>query len=77
MLDVSKIKAITLDLDDTLWPVEPTIVRAEQALAHWLEQHAPATCTLLRDSATRSQLRKAVNLAHPEMAHDFSALRRL
>lgn len=77
MLNVSKIKAITLDLDDTLWPVEPTIVRAEQALADWLAQHAPATSTLLRDSGTRSQLRKAVNLAHPEVAHDFSALRRL
>ena len=76
MLDVSKIKAITLDLDDTLWPVEPTIVRAEQALADWLAQHAPSTFTLLSDSATRSQLRKAVNAAHPEVAHDFSALRR-
>ena len=77
MLNVSKIKAITLDLDDTLWPVEPTIVRAEQALAHWLAEHAPATSSLLSQSASRSQLRKAVNLAHPEMAHDLSALRRL
>lgn len=77
MLTLSKIKAITLDLDDTLWPVEPTIVRAEQVLADWLAQHAPATSSLLSSSATRSQLRKAVNLAHPEVAHDFSALRRM
>jgi putative hydrolase of the HAD superfamily len=76
MLQVSKIKAITLDLDDTLWPVQPTIERAEQVLADWLAQHAPATASLLSESAMRSQVRKAVNLAHPEMAHDLSALRR-
>jgi putative hydrolase of the HAD superfamily len=52
-------------------------VRAEQALAAWLATHAPATSALLTDSVTRSQLRKAVNLAHPEVSHDFSALRRL
>lgn len=76
MLQISKIKAITLDLDDTLWPVQPTIVRAEQVLADWLALHAPATARLLGDSATRSQLRKAVNLAHPDLSHDLSALRR-
>ena len=75
MLQLSKIKAITLDLDDTLWPVEPTIARAEQALADWLAQHAPATARLLRDAPVRSQLRKTVLHAHPELAHDFSALR--
>jgi len=75
MLNVSKIKAITLDLDDTLWPVEPTIARAEQALAGWLAQHAPSTASLLQDGAMRTQMRAAVNAAHPEAAHDFSALR--
>ncbi len=75
MLHLSKIKAITLDLDDTLWPVEPTIVRAEQALADWLAHHAPATARLLSDAPFRSQLRKTVLQAHPEVAHDFSALR--
>jgi putative hydrolase of the HAD superfamily len=75
MLQVPKIKAITLDLDDTLWPVEPTIARAEQALADWLAQHAPATARLLSAAPVRSQLRQAVLQAHPEVAHDFSALR--
>ncbi len=75
MLQVSKVKAITLDLDDTLWPVEPTIARAERALADWLTRHAPATARLLSDAPVRSQLRKAVLQAHPEVAHDFSALR--
>ena len=75
MLHVSQVKAITLDLDDTLWPVEPTIARAEQALADWLAQHAPATARLLSEAPVRSQIRKAVVQDHPEVAHDFSALR--
>jgi hypothetical protein len=29
MVDISKIRAITLDLDDTLWPIWPVIARAE------------------------------------------------
>ena len=36
MLNISKIKAISLDLDDTLWPIGPVIVRAEAVLADWL-----------------------------------------
>ena len=38
MLDRLKVKAITLDLDDTLWPIWPTIARAEAALQDWLRQ---------------------------------------
>ena len=29
-------RAITLDLDDTLWPVGPTLVAAERVLSDWL-----------------------------------------
>ena len=39
--DVARIRAITLDLDDTLWPVWPTIERAEGALAGWLAGSLP------------------------------------
>ena len=35
MLDLKIVKAITLDLDDTLWPVWPAIERAEKALENW------------------------------------------
>ena len=41
LLDVKRIQAISLDLDDTLWPVWPTIERAERALHDWLQRHAP------------------------------------
>jgi FMN phosphatase YigB (HAD superfamily) len=33
MLDLAKIKAITIDLDDTLWPIWPVIERAEKGAA--------------------------------------------
>lgn len=36
------VKCITLDLDDTLWPVAPTLLRAEHTLYDWMERHYPA-----------------------------------
>ena len=76
MLDLTLIKAITLDLDDTLWPIWPTIERAEQALNDWLVQHAPQTATLLAHPAVRHEIREHVNGLHPELKHNLSALRR-
>ena len=35
------IRAISLDLDDTLWPAAPTLVRAEQRTHAWLAANAP------------------------------------
>ncbi|MBP6321090.1 MAG: HAD-IA family hydrolase [Giesbergeria sp.] len=75
-LDISRIRAITLDLDDTLWPVWPTIGRAEAALQTWLAEHAPATHALHSQPEVRRQLREHMQRQHPEWAHDFSALRR-
>ncbi|MGI9217404.1 MAG: HAD family hydrolase [Hydrogenophaga sp.] len=75
-LDTSRIRAITLDLDDTLWPIWPTIARAEQALAGWLAQHAPATATLGADRQTLREVREHTGRSRPDLAHDLSALRR-
>lgn len=76
MLNLKKIKAITLDLDDTLWPVHPTIARAEEALQSWLAQHAPETAKLCAQSDVKHGIRAAVNQRHPDKAHDLSFLRR-
>ena len=35
------IKAILFDLDDTLWHLAPTLVRAEAILYDWLNVHIP------------------------------------
>jgi HAD superfamily hydrolase (TIGR01509 family) len=76
MLDLTLIKAISLDLDDTLWPIWPTIERAEQVLNAWLSQHAPATANLLAQPAARHEIREHVNHANPALKHNLSALRR-
>lgn len=76
MIHLARIKAITLDLDDTLWPVWPTIERAEQALQQWLSEHAPATAQLCSNAQERMAIRQQVNQHYPEHAHDLSFLRR-
>ena len=76
MLDLSKIRAIGLDLDDTLWPIWPTIARAETQLLQWLEQHAPRTAATFSEPAHRLALREAVLSAQPAIGHDMSAVRR-
>ncbi len=75
MLDLSRIRAITLDLDDTLWPVWPTIHRAESVLQDWLTQHAPATAVLSQQSEVKQAVRAQVNARHADRAHDLSFLR--
>lgn len=69
------IKALTLDLDDTLWPIWPAIERAEHALHAWLEEHAGATA-LRFDAAALRGLREAVEAEHPHWGHDFTRMRR-
>jgi putative hydrolase of the HAD superfamily len=76
MLDISKIRAITLDLDDTLWPIWPTIERAEQALSGWLQLQAPQTARVFADPQARLALRKQVLQSRPDWGHNLSALRR-
>ncbi len=76
MLDVARIQAITIDLDDTLWPIWPTIARAEAALGAWLHQHAPATGRLLDDATVRTALREQVLQSHAAQRHDLALLRR-
>jgi len=67
--------ALTLDLDDTLWPVGPTLQRAEAAQWAWLKAQAPATHAA-RNPAALMALRAAVARERPDWAHDLSALRR-
>lgn len=76
MLDISRIQAITLDLDDTLWPIWPTIERAEQALASWLGARAPRAAAVFTDVQARQRVREQVVRAQPDIGHDLSALRR-
>ena len=68
------LQALTLDLDDTLWPVWPTIRRAEAAMQAWLQAQAPATVAL-HDAAALKLIRAQVQQDRPDWAHDLGALR--
>jgi putative hydrolase of the HAD superfamily len=69
------VSAICFDLDNTLWDVEPVLIRAELILADWLQARYPRiperfpTAEILR-------MRAALLLAEPHQAHDLSYLRR-
>lgn len=75
-LDLKRIAAITLDLDDTLWPIWPTIERAERVLHQWLLREAPQTAELLITPGVLRELREATVKERSDLAHDLSALRR-
>ena len=72
----SHIQAITLDLDDTLWPVAPTIKGAEQALLHWLLVNTPETAKLNQITEVKAEIRQIVLSKHTSKAHDLGFLRR-
>ncbi len=80
MLQVSKIRAISFDLDDTLWPIWPVIERAEKALIDWLGEHAPMTAALFASPTALQEIRQHMHdvilKTRPEIAHDLSAIRR-
>ena len=73
---LSRIRAITLDLDDTLWPSAPTLARAEQRAHAWLETHAPEVAAMWPIEQLRA-LRMSIFQALPELQHDFLRLRRM
>jgi putative hydrolase of the HAD superfamily len=75
-IDLSRIRAVSLDLDDTLWPIWPTIARAEAVLLDWLATHAPATRALHASTGALRALRERVYQLRPDLHCDLGALRR-
>jgi putative hydrolase of the HAD superfamily len=74
-LFLHRIRAITLDLDDTLWAVTPVIRNAEARLWDWLSEHYPnIPATFSADDLLA--LRQAVIETHWEKSHDFRFLRK-
>ena len=60
------IRAITLDLDDTLWPFPPIGARIERVLDDWLRTHSPRTAERFPIQEMRA-LRERVFDAHPHL----------
>lgn len=68
-------KAVLFDLDDTLWPIAPVILEAEQILFAWLRQHAPRVAEKFTIDALR-HARLELLARRPEFQLDLGALRR-
>jgi len=68
-------RVISLDLDDTLWPVGPVIAAAERELLTWLEAHHPRAMQG-HDLDSMRTLRMHVAARHPEQSHDLTFVRR-
>jgi len=69
------IRAITLDLDDTLWAIQPVIVRAEKALYAWLQENYPRI-TERFSPQDLVQMREDIVTEYRDKGHDFTFLRR-
>ena len=69
------IKAITFDLDDTLWEIAPVITRAECALYEWLCRHYPRIAEHYSIDSLRA-LRQQIVRDNPQHAHNVTYLRK-
>ncbi len=69
------IRVISLDLDDTLWPVAPVIEAAEAALFDWLKIRCPKAVQGHSVESMRA-VRTRVAAKFPEQSHDLTFLRR-
>ena len=68
------IRAVTFDLDDTLWDVEPAIACAERDLRAWLDANCPDMAACYdRDALFR--VRGEIVAKTPDLEHDVSELR--
>lgn len=71
----ARIRAVSFDLDDTLWPVAPTLARAELELTAWLEQRYPRIGQHYDLAAIRA-LRARIMAEQPHLSENMTALRK-
>lgn len=72
---MDNIRAITLDLDDTLWPIEPVIDGAERKLYDWLAANCPRV-TRTHSLDSMREVRASIAQLYQHIAHDLGELRR-
>jgi len=72
---LKEIRAISFDLDDTLWDCAPAILRAEEILHVWLEQNHPQVVAG-RTRDTMRELRANMYQTHPHLITDVTMMRK-
>lgn len=73
---LASLQVITFDLDDTLWPIQPVIRRAEGIFFAWLQENMPAiTYRYTQESLLNSRMR-FMQAAPANERHNLSLLRR-
>ena len=70
------IKAISFDLDDTLWPIMPTILNAERKTNSWIKDNYPGAA-LLMNTKDIFAIRDKLVSKNPNLMNQLSELRRL
>lgn len=68
------ISVITFDLDNTLWDVEPALIRAEEAQQAWLREHRPGAVEAF-DHEALFEFKQSVWKRHPQLKHHVSLMR--
>ncbi len=68
------IRAITIDLDDTLWDIGPVIRRAEAVLRQWLADNVPEVVEMHPPERVSAVRRQVIN-DHKDMLHDLTFIR--
>ncbi|MBT8136300.1 MAG: HAD-IA family hydrolase [Gammaproteobacteria bacterium] len=71
---MTRVKAVSIDLDDTLWPIRPVIEKAERALHEWLMQNCPRIA--LNGHGHLGTIHRRVVQRYPERTHDFAFMRK-
>jgi putative hydrolase of the HAD superfamily len=74
-MPLGAVSAICFDLDNTLWDVEPVLMRAERILADWLKLRYPRIPERFSTSDI-VKMRASLLREQPQQAHDLSYLRR-
>lgn len=69
------IKLITFDLDNTLWEIDPVIIKADHAMRAWIEAQVPEAVAHLEWERFKS-LRQRVVEQHPDIAFKPTYLRK-
>lgn len=70
----STLRAVSLDLDNTLWDTPPVLARAEAAIDAWLKANTPRMAAAF-DSGQFRALRLRLSRENPGRAHDVTWLR--